>query len=77
MTLADDLMKAKRGDVYAVNVLRGDGVRMNRGRFDSKEDAESFAKGLNSRVDADARDPKVITFKGITEASDKFRRRFI
>ena len=50
---------------YVVRVTTGTGNRVSRGRYNTKEEARQAIKKLNSRVDADTKNPRIKKFKGM------------
>ena len=50
---------------YTISVLRGDGVRGFRGRYETKEEAKKAIKILirNRRTDSDTRNPRLVKIR--------------
>ena len=50
---------------YTVRVTTGVGDRISRGRFDTKAEAKEFIGTLDSRTNADTKNPRIKKFKGV------------
>ena len=49
---------------YTVRVTTGTGNRVSRGRYNTKAEAQKAISQLNSRTDADTKNPRIKKFKG-------------
>jgi len=49
---------------YSISVTQGTGNRALRGSYKTKEEAKKALKNLNSRTDADTRNPRIVKYKG-------------
>ena len=58
-------MAKKKPIRYTVRVTTGTGNRISRGRYNTKQEAEQAIKRLNSRTDADTKNPRIKKFKGV------------
>lgn len=58
-------MKSKKPTRYVIRVTTGTGDRVSRGRYNTKKEALRAIKKLNSRTDADTRNPRIKKFHSV------------